>query len=49
MSSLLYADDMALLASLCQNFLCAIGLFTAECEEAGMEVSSSKPETMVLD
>ncbi|KAK3529892.1 hypothetical protein QTP86_007210 [Hemibagrus guttatus] len=40
-SSLIFADDVVLLAS--------SSLFAAECEVAGMRVSSSKSEAMVLD
>ncbi|KAJ0063551.1 hypothetical protein NL108_003867 [Boleophthalmus pectinirostris] len=48
-SSLLFADDVVLLASSNQDLQCALGRFAAECEAAGMKISSSKSEAMVLD
>ncbi|XP_037554246.1 xenotropic and polytropic retrovirus receptor 1a [Nematolebias whitei] len=48
-SSLLHADDVVLLASSGQGLQRAPGRFSAECEVAGMRVSSSKSEAMVLD
>ncbi len=44
--SLLFADDVVLLAS--SDLQHALGRFIAECEAAGMTVSTSKTETMVL-
>ena len=48
-SSLLFADDVALLAPLSQDLQHVLGLFAAECEEAGMRISTSKSKAMVLD
>ena len=48
-SSLLFADDVVLLASSNQDLQRALGRFAAECEAAGMKISSSKSEAMVLD
>ncbi|KAK3535777.1 hypothetical protein QTP70_021095, partial [Hemibagrus guttatus] len=47
-SSLLFADDI-LLAPSSQDLQCALGCFAAECEAAGMRISTSKSEAMVLD
>ncbi|GAA6064832.1 receptor-type tyrosine-protein phosphatase F-like, partial [Tachysurus ichikawai] len=47
-SSLLFADDVVLLASSNQDLQCALGRFAAECEAAGMRISTSKSEAMVL-
>ncbi|KAJ0002535.1 hypothetical protein NQD34_007684 [Periophthalmus magnuspinnatus] len=48
-SSLLFADDVVLMASLSQDLQQALGRFAAECEVAGIRISSSKSEAMVLD
>ncbi|KAK3538621.1 hypothetical protein QTP86_008833 [Hemibagrus guttatus] len=48
-SSLIFADDVVLLASSGLDLLHALGHFAAECEAAGMRVSTSKSEAMVLD
>ncbi|KAK3542195.1 hypothetical protein QTP86_017365 [Hemibagrus guttatus] len=48
-SSLIFADDVVLLASSGLDFQHALGRFAAECEAAGMRVSTSKSEAMVLD
>ncbi|KAK7915621.1 hypothetical protein WMY93_011382 [Mugilogobius chulae] len=48
-SSLLFADDVVLMASSNQDLQHALGRFAAECEAAGMKISSSKSEAMVLD
>ncbi|KAK3569761.1 hypothetical protein QTP86_004186 [Hemibagrus guttatus] len=48
-SSLIFADDVVLLASSGQDLQHALGRFAAECEAAGMRVSTSKSEAMVLD
>ncbi|KAK3563422.1 hypothetical protein QTP86_027793 [Hemibagrus guttatus] len=48
-SSLIFADDVVLLASSGLDLQHALGHFAAECEAAGMRVSTSKSETMVLD
>ncbi|KAJ0009622.1 hypothetical protein NQD34_001324 [Periophthalmus magnuspinnatus] len=48
-SSLLFADDVVLMASSSQDLQQALGRFAAECEAAGMRISSSKSEAMVLD
>ena len=47
-SSLLFADDVVLLALSSQD-LHVLGWFAAECEAAGMKISTSKSEAMVLD
>uniref|UniRef100_A0A8C6LCZ4 Reverse transcriptase domain-containing protein n=1 Tax=Nothobranchius furzeri TaxID=105023 RepID=A0A8C6LCZ4_NOTFU len=46
--SLLFADDVVLLASSERNLQHSLQRFEAECEAAGMRISSSKSETMVL-
>ncbi|KAK3530905.1 hypothetical protein QTP70_005451 [Hemibagrus guttatus] len=48
-SSLIFADDDVLLAPSSLDLQHALGHFAAECEEAGMRVSTSKSEAMVLD
>ena len=48
-SSLLFADDVVLLASSNQDLQRALGRFAAECVASGMEISTSKSEAMVLD
>uniref|UniRef100_A0A672FD98 Reverse transcriptase domain-containing protein n=1 Tax=Salarias fasciatus TaxID=181472 RepID=A0A672FD98_SALFA len=48
-SSLLFADDVVLLASSNQDLQHALGRFAAECEATGMRISTSKSEAMVLD
>uniref|UniRef100_A0A672GTN4 Reverse transcriptase domain-containing protein n=4 Tax=Salarias fasciatus TaxID=181472 RepID=A0A672GTN4_SALFA len=48
-SSLLFADDVVLLASSNPDLQHALGRFAAECEAAGMRISTSKSEAMVLD
>ncbi|KAK3527862.1 hypothetical protein QTP86_009418 [Hemibagrus guttatus] len=48
-SSLLFADDVVLLAPSSLDLQHALGCFAAECEAAGLRVSTSKPEAMVLD
>uniref|UniRef100_A0A3B3HQU3 Reverse transcriptase domain-containing protein n=1 Tax=Oryzias latipes TaxID=8090 RepID=A0A3B3HQU3_ORYLA len=48
-SSLLFADDVVLLASSNRDLQRALGRFAAECEAAGMRVSTAKSEAMVLD
>ncbi|KAK3558549.1 hypothetical protein QTP86_019017 [Hemibagrus guttatus] len=48
-SSLIFADDVVLLASSSLDLQHALGCFAAECEAAGMRVSTSKSEAMVLD
>ncbi|KAK3524832.1 hypothetical protein QTP86_007573 [Hemibagrus guttatus] len=47
-SSLIFADDVVLLASSSLDLQHALGRFAAECEAAG-RVSTSKSEAMVLD
>ncbi|KAK3521652.1 hypothetical protein QTP70_014704, partial [Hemibagrus guttatus] len=47
-SSVLFADDVVLLAPSSQDLQHALGRFAAECEVAGMRVSTSKSEAMVL-
>ncbi|KAK3532712.1 hypothetical protein QTP86_028082, partial [Hemibagrus guttatus] len=48
-SSLTFADDVVLLAPSSLDLQHALGRFAAECEVAGMRVSTSKSEAMVLD
>ncbi|KAK3516029.1 hypothetical protein QTP70_001869 [Hemibagrus guttatus] len=48
-SSLIFADDVVLLASSSLDLQHTLGCFAAECEAAGMRVSTSKSEAMVLD
>ncbi|KAK3566209.1 hypothetical protein QTP86_029183 [Hemibagrus guttatus] len=48
-SSLLFADDVVLLAPSSLDLQHALGRFAAECEAAGMRISTSKSEAMVLD
>ncbi|KAK3508670.1 hypothetical protein QTP70_003319 [Hemibagrus guttatus] len=48
-SSLIFADDVVLLAPSSLELQHALGRFAAECEVAGMRVSTSKSEAMVLD
>ncbi|KAK3565584.1 hypothetical protein QTP86_012898 [Hemibagrus guttatus] len=48
-SSLIFADDVVLLASSGLDLQHALGRFAAECEAAGMRVSTSKSEAIVLD
>ncbi|KAK3539792.1 hypothetical protein QTP70_013228 [Hemibagrus guttatus] len=48
-SSLIFADDVVLLAPSSLDLQHALGRFSAECEAAGMGVSTSKSEAMVLD
>ncbi|KAK3566533.1 hypothetical protein QTP86_034036 [Hemibagrus guttatus] len=48
-SSLLFADDVVLLAPSSLDLQHALGRFAAECEAAGMMVSTSKSEAIVLD
>ncbi|KAK3537233.1 hypothetical protein QTP70_003994 [Hemibagrus guttatus] len=48
-SSLIFADDVVLLAPSSLDLQHALGLFAAEGEAAGMRVSTSKSEAMVLD
>ncbi|KAK3542721.1 hypothetical protein QTP70_000102 [Hemibagrus guttatus] len=48
-SSLIFADEVVLLAPSSLDLQHALGCFAAECEAAGMRVSASKSEAMVLD
>ena len=48
-ASLLFADDVVLLASSNLDLQCALGRFAAECKAAGMKISTSTSEAMVLD
>ncbi|KAI3370473.1 hypothetical protein L3Q82_025235 [Scortum barcoo] len=48
-SSLLFADDVVLLASSSQDLQRVLERFAAEREAAGMRISTSKSEAMVLD
>ncbi|KAI3368113.1 hypothetical protein L3Q82_007840 [Scortum barcoo] len=45
-SSLLFADDVVLLASSSQDLQHVLERFAAECEAAGMRISTSKSEAM---
>ncbi len=47
-SSLLFADDVVVLATSDQDLQHALGLFAAECEAVGMRISASKSKAMVL-
>ncbi len=47
-SSLLFADDVFVLATSDQDLQHALGRFAAECEAFGMRISASKSEAMVL-
>ena len=46
--SLLFAEDVVLLASSGRDLQLSLERFAAECEAAGMRISTSKSETMVL-
>ena len=46
--SLLFADDVVLLASSGRDLRPSLERFAAKCEAAGMRISTSKSETMVL-
>ncbi|KAK3569628.1 hypothetical protein QTP86_002584 [Hemibagrus guttatus] len=48
-SSLIFADDVVLLSPSSLDLQHALGHFAAECVAAGMRVSTSKSEAMVLD
>ncbi|KAK3569250.1 hypothetical protein QTP86_026600 [Hemibagrus guttatus] len=48
-SSLIFADDVVLLAPSSLDLQHVLGHFATECEAAGMRVSTSKSEAMVLD
>ena len=47
-ASLLFADDVVLLATSDRDLQHALGRFAAECEAVGMRISTSKSEAMVL-
>jgi len=47
-ASLLFADNVVLLATSDRDLQHALGRFAAECESVGMRVSTSKSEAMVL-
>ena len=47
-SSRIFAGDVVLLASLNSDLHLSLGWFAAECEAAGMRISASKSEAMVL-
>ncbi|TWW64140.1 hypothetical protein D4764_03G0011480 [Takifugu flavidus] len=47
-SSLLFVDDVVLLAPSNRDLQEMLGLFATECEAAGMRISTSKSESMVL-
>ena len=46
---LLFADDVVLLASSDRDLQLSLDRFAAECEAAGMRISTSKSESMVLN
>jgi len=46
--SLLFADDVVLLASSGRDHQLSLERFAAECEAAGMRIGTSKSETIVL-
>ena len=46
--SLIFADDVVLLASSGRDLQLSLEWFAAKCEAAGMRISTSKSETMVL-
>ncbi|TWW59276.1 R2DM Retrovirus-related Pol polyprotein from type II retrotransposable element [Takifugu flavidus] len=48
-ASLLFADDVVLLASSACDLQLSLDRFAAACEAAGMRISTSKSEAMVLD
>ncbi|KAJ0004745.1 hypothetical protein NQD34_010959 [Periophthalmus magnuspinnatus] len=48
-SSLLFANDVVLMASSSQDLQQALGRFAAKCEVTGMKISSSKSKAMVPD
>ena len=47
-ASLLFADDVVLMAPSACDLQHSLDRFTAECEAAGMRISTSKSEAMVL-
>jgi len=47
-ASLLFADDVVLLASSDRDLRHSRGVFAAECDAVGMRVSTSQSEAMVL-
>ncbi|TWW53877.1 R2DM Retrovirus-related Pol polyprotein from type II retrotransposable element [Takifugu flavidus] len=47
--SLLFADDVVLLASSARDLQLSLDRFAAACEAAGMKISTSKSEAMVLN
>ena len=47
--SLLFADDVVLLASSDRDLQLSLDRFAAECEAAGMRISTSKSKSMVLN
>ncbi|TWW81730.1 R2DM Retrovirus-related Pol polyprotein from type II retrotransposable element [Takifugu flavidus] len=47
--SLLFADDVVLLASSARDLQLSLDRFAAACEAAGMKISTSKSKAMVLD
>ncbi|TWW77398.1 R2DM Retrovirus-related Pol polyprotein from type II retrotransposable element [Takifugu flavidus] len=48
-ASLLFADDVVLLAPSARDLQLSLDRFAAACEAAGMRISTSKSEAMVLD
>ncbi|TWW61291.1 hypothetical protein D4764_05G0013810 [Takifugu flavidus] len=48
-ASLLFADDVVLLAPSARDLQLSLDRFAAACEAAGMKISTSKSEAMVLD
>ena len=47
-TSLLFADDVVLMASSVVDLQCSLDQFAAECEAAGMRISTSNSEAMAL-
>ncbi|KAK0152281.1 hypothetical protein N1851_006331 [Merluccius polli] len=47
--SLLFADDVVLLAPSDRDLQLSLDWFAAECKAAGMRISTSKSESMVLN
>ena len=47
-SSLLFADDVVFLTASNSDLQLSLGRFAAECEAAGMKISTSNSEAMVL-
>lgn len=48
-ASLLFTDDVVIMASLSQDLQCALGWLVVECEAAGMKIIISKFKVIVLN